>query len=142
MVRPLARPPAVGDVIAEKYRLVRTLGRGGMGRIFAAEHLMLDTTVALKFMHPHLARDPASVARFAREARAAATLKSPHAARIIDVDQLPSGELYIVMEYLEGSSLETVAVDGRGLPVARRRHVHRAGLRCARGGARPRHHSS
>jgi len=114
--RPLARPPTVGDVVAEKYRLLRTLGRGGMGRIFAAEHLALDTTVALKFMHPHLAREPASVKRFAREARAAATLKSPYAARIIDVDQVPSGELYIVMEYLEGESLETVATKGRGMP--------------------------
>ena len=118
LVRPLARPPGLGDVIAEKYRLVRTLGRGGMGRIFAADHLLLGTTVALKFMHPHLARDRAQVTRFSREARAAATLKSPNAARIIDVDQLPTGELYIVMEYLDGTSLETMAVDGHGLPIA------------------------
>ena len=118
IVRPLARPTALGDVIAEKYRLVRTLGRGGMGRIFAADHLLLGTTVALKFMHPHLARDRAQVARFKREARAAATLKSANSARIIDVDQLPTGELYIVMEYLEGTSLETMAADGRGLPIA------------------------
>ena len=99
--RPLSRPAALGDVIADKYRLMRTLGRGGMGRIFAADHLLLDTTVALKFMHPHLARDRVQVARFSREARAAATLK-----------------LYIVMEYLEGASLETMATDGRGLPVS------------------------
>ena len=116
--RPLNRPAAVGDVIADKYRLVRTLGRGGMGRIFAADHLMLGTKVALKFMHPHLARDRGQVSRFAREARAAATLKSEHVARIIDVDHTANGELYIVMEYLEGASLETMAVDGRGLPVA------------------------
>ena len=118
VVRPLTRPAAVGDVIADKYRLVRTLGRGGMGRIFEADHLMLGTKVALKFMHPHLARDRGQVSRFAREARAAATLKSEHVARIIDVDQIPDGELYIVMEYLEGTSLEAVAVDGRGLPVS------------------------
>jgi serine/threonine protein kinase len=117
VVRPLARPTAIGDVIAEKYRLVRTLGRGGMGRIFAADHLLLGTTVALKFMHPHLARDRGQVARFAREARAAATLKSAYSARIIDVDTLDNGELYIVMEYLDGVSLETIAVDGRGLPI-------------------------
>ena len=118
VVRPLAKPPALGDVVAEKYRLVRALGRGGMGRIFAADHLLLGTTVALKFMHPHLARERGAAARFQREARAAAVLKSANAARIIDVDQLPSGELYIVMEYLDGTSLETLLVDGRGLPVA------------------------
>src|SRR4051812_39640865 len=117
VVRALQRPPALGDVISEKYRLSRALGRGGMGRIFAADHLLLGTTVALKFMHPHLARDRGQVARFAREARAAATLKSAYSARIIDVDQLESGELYIVMEYLEGTSLETLAVDGRGLAI-------------------------
>ena len=118
LIRPLPKPPAVGDLIAEKYRLMRTLGRGGMGRIFAADHLLLGTTVALKFMHPHLARERGAVARFGREARAAAMLKSVHAARIIDVDQLPSGELYIVMEYLEGTSLETIATEGRGLATA------------------------
>jgi serine/threonine-protein kinase len=115
-LRPLPRPPTLGDVVALKYRLTRKLGRGGMGHIFAAEHLMLDTTVALKFMHPHLARDPGSVTRFEREARAAATLKSPYAARVIDVDKVPSGELYIVMEYLEGESLDVVVDRGR-LPV-------------------------
>ncbi|HSO31712.1 MAG TPA: hypothetical protein VLT33_04335, partial [Labilithrix sp.] len=96
VVRALPRPTAIGDVIAEKYRLTRQLGRGGLGRVFAADHLLLGTTVALKVLHPHLARDRTQVARFAREARAAATLRSEHAARIIDVDQLPSGELYMV----------------------------------------------
>ena len=116
--RPLSRPPAVGDLIAEKYRLMRTLGRGGMGRIFEADHLLLGTKVALKFMHPHLARDRGQVSRFQREARAAATLRSEYVARIMDVDQLSTGDLSIVMEYLQGSSLETMAVDGRGLSVA------------------------
>ena len=118
MVRPLARPPRIGDTIAEKYRLLRSLGRGGMGRIFAADHLLLGTMVALKFMHPHLAKDRAQIARFAREARAAATLKSQNAARIMDVDQLPTGELYIVMEYLEGSSLEAIVESGQPIAVA------------------------
>jgi tRNA A-37 threonylcarbamoyl transferase component Bud32 len=129
MCRPLRRPAgrAPGDVIADKYRLCDTLGSGGMGRVYAAYHLMLDTKVALKFMHPHLLSDPVAVGRFAREARAAATLKSAHAARILDVDQLPSSELYIVMEYLEGSSLEMVAASGRGLPIADAvRHVLQA----------------
>ena len=116
--QPVHRPAGVGDVIGGKYRLSDTLGSGGMGRVYAAYHLMLDTKVALKFMHPHLLRDPVAVARFAREARAAATLKSAYAARIMDVDQLPSGELFIVMEYLEGHSLETVAASRRGLPIA------------------------
>jgi len=114
---PRIRPAAAGDVIADKYRLRRTLGRGGMGRVFEADHLLLGTKVALKFMHPHLARDRAHVARFSREARAAATLRSEHVTRIMDVDQLASGELYIVMEHLDGTSLETMAIDAGGLLV-------------------------
>ncbi len=110
--------PGVGDTVRDKYRLTREVGSGGMGRIFAAEHVMLGSLVAMKFLHAHLASDPIAVERFAREARAAAMLRSPHVARILDVDALPSGELYIVMEYLEGTSLETVAQSGRGLPIA------------------------
>lgn len=114
----LGRPVDVGDVIAEKYDLVREIGRGSMGRIFAATHLLLGTTVALKLLHAHLALDPTQTARFAREARAAASLKSENAARILDVDRLPTGELYMVMEYLEGTSLEKLLAGGRGLPIA------------------------
>jgi serine/threonine protein kinase len=117
VVAPLARPPVLGDVVAQKYRLVRSIGRGGMARIFAADHLLLGITVALKLMHPHLARDRAQVTRFGREARAAATLQSANAVRILDVDKLPTGELYMVMEYLEGTSLETLA-KGQPFPIA------------------------
>ena len=116
--RPLPRPPRVGDMLAGKYRLISSLGRGGMGRVFLAEHLVLNSTVALKFMHPHLAQDRVSVARFEREARAAATLRSDHAARVLDVGVRESGEPYIVMEHLVGCSLDRVAQQGRGLPVA------------------------
>src|SRR3954465_946173 len=60
----LARPPRVGDVIADKWELVRGIGRGGMGRLFAAERFMLNPAVAMKFMPPHLTRDRVSVTRF------------------------------------------------------------------------------
>jgi serine/threonine-protein kinase len=114
--RPRTLTLGAGEVVSGKYRLERELGHGGMGRIFAARHVVLDSLVALKFLHPHLARDPIAVERFAREARAAAKLKGAHVARILDVDALPTGELYIVMEHLEGTSLETVG-ESRGLPI-------------------------
>lgn len=118
LARPLDRPVTTGDVIDGRYRLARAIGRGGMGRVFLADHLMLGTKVAIKFMHPHLTRDRMQVARFAREARAAALLKSEHVARIMDVAQLPSGEMYIVMEYLEGAGLDVLAHERGGLPPA------------------------
>jgi serine/threonine-protein kinase len=91
-------------VIAEKYRLIDLLGRGGMGSVWRAEHLTLNSPVAVKLLEPSVASDPLALARFMREARAAAKLRSPHVVQILDhgVDQ---GIPYIVMELLEGESL-------------------------------------
>jgi serine/threonine-protein kinase len=77
-----------------------------MGKVFAAVHVDLGHTLAVKVMHPDMARDADSVKRFLREGRAAALLKSDHAARINDVGRLPSGVPYLVMEYLEGEDLD------------------------------------
>jgi eukaryotic-like serine/threonine-protein kinase len=94
-----------GDVLAKKYRVERVLGEGGMGVIVAAHHLKLDEKVALKFLLPRAMNNAEAVDRFAREARAAAKIKSEHVARVIDVGELENGAPYIVMEYLEGSDL-------------------------------------
>jgi len=100
------KPPLVvsrfspGEVVAEKYRVVGVLGTGGFGQVFAAENLNLGTHVAIK-----VPRTPGADASAWREARAAARLRSPHTVRILDVDDLPDGTPYIVMELLEGQSL-------------------------------------
>ncbi len=94
-----------GTVIAGKYRVERTLGRGGMGIVVAARHLELHETVALKMLLPSVATNPIAVARFGREARASVKIKSPHVARTMDIDRLDNGLPFIVMEYLEGESL-------------------------------------
>jgi eukaryotic-like serine/threonine-protein kinase len=112
------RLPRVGEVIAEKYRIKQVLGRGGMGVVLAAHHLVLEHVVALKLMHPELDASEVAGARFAREARAAARLKSEHSVRILDVDRLPSGAPYIVMEYLAGASLEKVLAERGAIPFA------------------------
>src|SRR5262249_36540312 len=96
--------PGPGSVVADKYRIERVIGRGGMGVVMLAHHLILGQRVALKFMHPSLARVESAVRRFALEARASAKLKNEHSIRILDVDQLDDGTPYIVMEYLEGAS--------------------------------------
>ncbi|HEY4013925.1 MAG TPA: protein kinase [Polyangiaceae bacterium] len=105
---PGALPIAIGDVLAGKYRVDRVLGVGGMGVVVAATHLQLDQRVALKFMLPEALAQTTLVERFAREARAAARLKSDHVARVLDVGTLESGSPYMVMEYLDGSDLATV----------------------------------
>jgi len=110
-------PPGVmpfppGTVIAGgKYRVNRLLGEGGMGWVVVATHLQLEQRVALKFMRS--AKNPEAVARFLREARAAARIQSEHVARVSDVGTLENGSPYLVMEYLEGEDLSEL-IDAKG----------------------------
>src|SRR5437762_1977895 len=98
-------PFAPGDVLAEKYRIDRVLGIGGMGVVVAATHLDLDSKVAIKVMRRELLSSESAVKRLLFEARSAAKIKSEHVARVLDVGTLPEGAPYIVMEFLEGCDL-------------------------------------
>jgi serine/threonine-protein kinase len=127
-----------GQTIAGKYRLDARLGRGGMGEVWRAEHLVLRAPVAVKFINPSLATSGDATGRFLREAQAAATLRSPHVVQILDygVDEhLP----FMVLEFLDGESLgASIARQGRLTPeetahvmnhVARAMHrAHEAGI--------------
>jgi eukaryotic-like serine/threonine-protein kinase len=106
----------IGDVFAGKYRVERILGMGGMGVVVAAHHIQLDEKVALKFLPPHATHNADAAGRFAREARAAAKIKSEHVARVTDVGQLEDGAPYIVMEYLEGIDLSTWLTEHGRMP--------------------------
>ena len=110
---------AVGDVLADKYRVERVLGAGGMGVVVAARHVHLDVLVALKFMSDEALKHPELVERFTREARAAARLRSDHVARVTDIGTLESGVPYQVIEYLEGSDLAALLVRDGALSVSR-----------------------
>jgi serine/threonine-protein kinase len=99
-------PVSVGETIAGKYRVEGMIGEGGMGVVLAARHMQLDDKVAIKLLRPEALEHRDTRERFAREARAAVKIKSPYVARILDVDQLRDGTPYIVMEYLEGETLE------------------------------------
>ena len=95
----------VGAVLANRYRVERVLGQGGMGVVVKAMHLQLRQPVAMKFLLPEVLGNPQIVQRFLREAQAAVRLKSEHVARVIDVGSLESGAPYMVLEYLDGSDL-------------------------------------
>jgi serine/threonine-protein kinase len=105
-------------VAGGKYRIDRVLGIGGMGMVVAATHLHLGQIVAIKFMLPAALKDKESVERFLLEARSAAALKSEHVARVLDVGTLETGAPYIVMEYLEGLTLDAFLEQGNQLSVA------------------------
>jgi len=109
--------PKIGDVIAAKYRLDKVAGEGGMGIVYAAEHLVLKQRVAVKILLPDAVASEAIVERFAREARAAAKIDSEHVARVLDAGTTASGSPFLVMEYLEGCDLEELLELQKTLPV-------------------------
>src|SRR5271170_515009 len=90
--------------IADRFRLTRQLGQGGMGSVWLATHLALDIPCAVKFIEGEIAQLPEAQARFEREAKAAAQLRSPHVVQILD-HGVWQGSPYIAMELLEGEDL-------------------------------------
>lgn len=95
----------IGSEVDGKYKILRLIGEGGMGKVYLAEQAALDRKVAIKVLHPTWSADSAAAHRFLREARLAARVSDPGVLEIVDVGQLASGSVYMVMEYLEGTSL-------------------------------------
>ncbi len=114
---------AIGHVLDQRYRIVRSLGRGGMGAVYEAEHIGLNRRCAVKLLLPeHVAREGVSE-RFRREAMIAARIRHPHVVEIFDTGTTTDGIGFITMELLEGEGLErTLARDGP-LPWVRARRI-------------------
>jgi len=110
-------PFAIGDVIGGKYEVLKVIGSGGMGYVVSAMHIELGEVVALKFLRPEALQIEELVERFAREARAAAKIRSEHVARVFDVGTLPDGVPFIVMEHLAGQDLADVLAERGPLPI-------------------------
>jgi serine/threonine-protein kinase len=98
--------PVAGDIIGGKYEVVRVLGSGAMGVVYEANHVRLRQRLAIKVLRSDVGDLEKLLARFENEAKASAQLRSIHAARVVDVDSLPNGLPYMVMEYLEGRGLD------------------------------------
>ncbi|HEV7745735.1 MAG TPA: protein kinase [Pyrinomonadaceae bacterium] len=110
--------PYIGQVLDEKYRLERLLGRGGMGAVYLATHLGTERYVALKLITPQFMRNEEFVARFKREARAAGRLRHPNVVDVTDFGFAHAGAegvAYLVMEYLDGCTLGDVLIEEKRL---------------------------
>jgi serine/threonine protein kinase len=129
----------IGQVIDGRYRLDATLGRGGMGLVYRAQHMGLRRQVAVKILHPSLAASPEVRNRFEREALAVGKIDHPNCVAVYDVGRLPDGALYLAMELLDGTSLADVLeqegqiAPGRALHILAHilrglGHIHQAGL--------------
>jgi TolB-like protein/tetratricopeptide (TPR) repeat protein len=109
-------PLAPGEAV-ERYRIVRQIGRGGMGVIYLASDPRLNRSVALKMLPPHLSVDSKARRRFEEEARAASLLDHLQIATVYEVGETEAGQLFIAMAYYEGETLRDKIVRGP-LPIA------------------------
>jgi serine/threonine-protein kinase len=108
---PPAQDPLVGQVVGS-FRVVRPLGRGGMGTVYLAEHPVIGSRVAIKFLHESMASNPELVARFYDEARAVNRIGHENIVGIFDLSVVPPNRYFIVMEYLEGEVLSSLLRKG------------------------------
>jgi len=109
----------IGQVIAERYRVVELLAEGGMGAVYIADHLTLHKQVALKIVHPEHAGNAELTARFAREAMATSRIDHPNVISAIDFGTLPDDTAFLAVQLVRGPSLTRVLTDGGRLPWAR-----------------------
>jgi len=104
--------PFIGTILADRYRILRTLGEGGMGRVYLAEHVRMGRLSAVKVMSPALAPTPDAISRFNREAANASRINHPNVAAIYDFGETEDGTLYLAMEFVEGKTLTAILRDG------------------------------
>jgi eukaryotic-like serine/threonine-protein kinase len=118
----------VGVTLDGRYRLDAVLGEGGMGSVFRATQLAMDRKVAVKLLKPHLTSDRIALERFSREARATLKVDSPHAVKALDFGVTPLGDYYMVLEYLDGRTVQReLEIDGPFAPT-RVAHIARQAL--------------
>src|SRR5262245_24457606 len=103
----------LGQILDGKYRIVRVIGEGGMGAVYEGENTRIRRRVAIKVLHAGIAANSEMVQRFEREAQVAGTVGNDHILEILDLGALPTGERYMVMEFLDGETL-TERIKARG----------------------------
>jgi serine/threonine-protein kinase len=116
--RPGGPAALVGTIIGGRYRIERVIGEGGMGAVYQAEHTHMRKRLAVKVLHPEMSRLPEVVARFEREAMAAAHIEHPNVASATDFGKLDDGSFFLVLEYVEGTSLRD-AIGGTPMELGR-----------------------
>jgi eukaryotic-like serine/threonine-protein kinase len=110
-----------GTIVAERYRIDSLLGEGGMGKVYAAEHIHMRKQVAIKVLHAEMSSTPEVVARFEREAVAAGKITHANVAAATDFGRLADSSFFLVLEYVAGTDLRATIAKG---PLAPERAVH------------------
>jgi serine/threonine protein kinase len=118
LVSVTVRALEIGQMVADKYRIERRIGKGGMGTVYVAHDEFLERKVALKVMSADPANRSEALARFRKEVRAVAGIQSEHVGRVFDAGSLADGTPFMVLELLEGDDLARVLEQGVALPIA------------------------
>jgi serine/threonine-protein kinase len=102
---PVVKEDMVGKILADRYRIIRLLGEGGMGQVYEAQHVNINKRFAIKLLRPEIVANPEAVQRFRQEAWSASSIGHDNIIAIDDFASLPSGSVYLAMEFLSGQSL-------------------------------------
>ncbi len=98
----------VGQVVADRYHIIKKLGEGGMGAVYLGEHVKMGRKSAIKVMAAQMSQDPDAISRFNREASNASRISHPNVCQIYDFGETPDGLIYLAMEFIEGQALKDV----------------------------------
>jgi len=114
----------VGQVVADRYHVLKKLGQGGMGQVYLAEHVKMGRRSAIKVMNPSMVHDTDAVSRFNREAANASRITHPNVCAIYDFGETPDGLIYLAMEFIEGEPLTALLEQSPGGMLEPRRAGH------------------
>ena len=109
----------IGQVVADRYHIIKKLGEGGMGAVYLGEHVKMGRKSAIKVMTQAMSNDPDAVSRFNREASNASRLSHPNICQVYDFGETSEGLIYLAMEFIEGRSLSDLAQAEGALPASR-----------------------
>ncbi len=111
-VKKQAPADLAGQTLNNRYLVEHKIGEGGFGAVYRAKQTQMGRIVALKVLHPKMAKDAQIVGRFKREAQASSLLRAPNTVQVYDFDQTPEGVMYLAMELLQGKSLHSLLYEG------------------------------
>jgi len=115
--------PTNGTILTDRYVIESMLGSGGMSRVYLAKHLMMDKEVAIKMLHAHLITNKLVLKRFQQEAKMVSGLNHPNIVKIFDFGLTEYGQPYLVMDYVNGQSLQALLHDPASLNLERVVHI-------------------
>jgi len=115
----IEKDPLVGTRLADRYEVLSVLGRGGMGVVYKVRHEQMDRFMAVKMLHSHLVSETEAVRRFRREAKTVSQVRHHHIITLYDFGMSAQHQPYLVMDYLEGTSLKCILKDEGCVPFER-----------------------